>query len=217
MKKILVFGFGLVLCFSGCASKVNITQQYVELNGKSFHYVFAESQNEAGVNHIVIDRFDEKGNLIARDSASNSGILHAVIPAVITGASTAGGLIGAAAVLRPDQTNITQTSGSDSTTVTNGSNTNTGNSGTNVSATSNPSSLSSTNTNIDNINTNSTSSTSNSNSSATAKNVNTNTNLNSNKNYNTNTNNNANLNLNSNKNTNSNYNSKQKNNNGCKR
>ena len=111
MKKTLAILAIAALAISGCASTMTINQQAVTVGGRTIHYVFAESQNEAGLNFTVADRYDENGNLLTKDAASNNGIMQAVVPAIISGGATAGGLVGAAAVLRPDVTTITQTGG----------------------------------------------------------------------------------------------------------
>lgn len=108
--KTKVVAIAMMVMASGCATKMGVQQQEVMLAGKTFHYVVVDAKDPAGVNFVVLDRYDSDGKLMIRDSASGNGILHAVIPAVIDGAATAGGLIGAAAVLRPDTTNVTQTS-----------------------------------------------------------------------------------------------------------
>lgn len=118
-RKIVVSAALVALATSGCATQMGIQQQAVILGGKTFHYVAAEAKDASGVNFVVLDRYDENGKLLARDAASGAGILQAVVPALIDGAATAGGLIGAASVLRPDTTttNVTQTSGGEATNV----------------------------------------------------------------------------------------------------
>jgi len=99
----------LAVALSGCATQMNLQQQAVQVAGRQFTYVMAEGKDPSGVNFVIMDRYDERGALMSRDAASGEGILLKVIPAAISGAALAGGMIGAASLLEPDTTNVSQT------------------------------------------------------------------------------------------------------------
>jgi len=106
--------FTLVLSFSmiGCASSNFVQSRSVTVDGKPYTYVFGQSCNHTGLQMVVIDRYNENGELMARDYGTCEGIMQKVIPAAVHGGLTAGGLIGAAALLEPDRTEVSQSGGS---------------------------------------------------------------------------------------------------------
>lgn len=117
----------------GCASTNFVQSRSVTVDGKPYTYVFGQSCNHTGLQMVVIDRYNENGELMARDYGACEGIMQKVIPAAVHGGLTAGGLIGAAALLEPDQTNVTQSGGSVNAALTSSSNSNS-NSESNASA-----------------------------------------------------------------------------------
>jgi gas vesicle protein len=114
MKKIVILV--VVLMMAGCASKNYLQKHSIIVADKPYTYVFGESCNHTGIHLKVVDRYNENGELMARDCGVGEGIMQKVIPAAVGGGLAAGGMIGAAALLRPDETNVVQTGGGASAT-----------------------------------------------------------------------------------------------------
>lgn len=110
MKK----GMAVVLAclfLAGCTASLDLVPKSVMVAGMEKNYVFATGLDQNGGSMNVMDRYDDKGNLVARDASMNGGILPSLMHGAVAGAATAGGLVGAAALLRPDQVNVSQSGG----------------------------------------------------------------------------------------------------------
>ena len=97
-----------ILCIlSGCASTNFVQTRTVSVDGRPMTYVFGQSCNHTGLQMVVVDRYSD-GQLIARDYGVGEGIMQKIIPAAVHGGLMAGGMMGTAVLLRPDETSVTQ-------------------------------------------------------------------------------------------------------------
>ncbi len=81
MNKLLC---SLCLCalLAGCMPSFQVQQIPMKIQGKDVVYVAAAWHNGQGVNAAAIDRYID-GQLVAHDLLVNSGIVEAILPAVV--------------------------------------------------------------------------------------------------------------------------------------
>jgi hypothetical protein len=114
------FGAGALsmgaLVLTGCVSGSKLLGEVTLKDGRTLQHVQVITQGQDGPKLAVIETYiyDPVKNASSREAqyqAAGSSLTAEILRGAASSALFAGGIVGAAAVLRPDQTNVTQTGG----------------------------------------------------------------------------------------------------------
>ena len=101
------------LVLSGCVSGSKVLGEVMLKDGRTLQHVQVKTEGQDGPKLTVVETYayDPTKNVSTREAqyqAAGSSLTSEILRGAASAALFAGGLVGAAAVLRPDQTSVTQ-------------------------------------------------------------------------------------------------------------